>query len=187
MDSKNEFLQQFGLTNTWHLASTPLEAATTELEWAMLRWGEAFERYQRELLSRLNQTSLNTQEVQLLHTIRLQDRPKSTAIIASLLNRDDIQNVQYSLRKLVAQKLVKKVKDGAGKSYNLTVTEKGRRVTDDLVAMRRRFLIEQLEGIEHNESRLLEAARMVSLMTAICNEAGRTYAPSLPADSLLAS
>lgn len=175
MDSKSSFLQQSGLSNSWHLATTPLEAATTELEWAMIRWSETFERYQFEVLSRLNQSSLNTQEIRILHAIRMQDRPKSTAIIASVLNRDDIQNIQYSLRKLIAQKMIKKVKDGVGKSYNLAVTEKGRRLTEDLADFRRRFLIEQLETVEHSETKLLAAARMVSMMTAMCNEAGRTF------------
>ena len=183
MDSKNTSLQQSGLTNTWHLASTPLENAATELEWALMRWWEAFERYQREALSRLRQSNLNTPEVLILHTIRMQDRPKSTGMIANLLNRDDIQNIQYSLRKLVAEKMIKKVKDGVGKSYSLTVTEKGRRFTDDLAELRRKFLIHQLEGIENNETRLLEAAKMVSMMTALCNEAGRISVPGMLMDA----
>lgn len=152
----------------------------TELEWGLLRWGEAFERYQREALSRLGQSSLNTQEVTILHTIRMQDRPKSTGVIANLLNRDDIQNIQYSLRKLVAEKMIKKVKDGAGKSYNLAVTEKGKRFTDEMADLRRNFLIQQLEGVENNEARLLEAAKMVSMMTALCNEAGRSSIQTPP-------
>lgn len=186
MDNKNLFLQQAGLTNSWHLATTPLEAAATELEWAMFRWSETFERYQLEVLSRLNQASLNTQEIRILHVVRLQDRPKSTAIVASLLNRDDIQNVQYSLRKLIAQKMVKKVKDAVGKGYNLAVTEKGRRLTEDLAAFRRRFYIEQLAAVEDGETKMLAAARMVSLMTVMCNEAGLAYEPSLLTEGMLA-
>jgi predicted MarR family transcription regulator len=181
MEKKNKSAPPV-LANAWHLAATPLEAAATELEWALLRWREAFERYQREALSRLSYSNLNTQEGLLLHIIRMQDRPKSTGMIANLLNRDDVQNIQYSLRKLVAEKLVKKVKDGAGKSFNLTVTEKGRQLTDDLVDLRRKILIKQLEGIEKNESRILESAKMVSMMTALYNEAGRISAPTILLD-----
>lgn len=180
MDSKTLFLEQVGLTNSWHLATTPLEAASTELEWAMFRWSETFERYQLEVLSRLDQSSLNTQEVRILHAIRLHDRPKSTAVVASLLNRDDIQNVQYSVRKLIAQKMVKKVKEGVGKGYNLGVTENGRRLTDDLAEFRRRFFIAQLATVEDGEAKLLAAAKMVSLMTVMCNEAGLTYESGMP-------
>lgn len=183
MNNKTLFLNQVGLTNAWHLATTPLEAATTELEWAMFRWCETFERYQLEVLSRLNQSSLSTQEIRILHVIRLQDRPKSTAMVAGLLNRDDIQNVQYSLRKLIAQKMVKKVKD-VGKGYNLAVTEKGRRLTDDLAAFRRKSYIEQLAAVEDGEAKLLAAAKMVSLMTGLCNEAGLTYEPGTPAEEV---
>lgn len=185
MKNKTLFLNQVGLSNTWHLATTPLESATTELEWAMFRWSETFERYQLEVLSRLNQSSLNSQEIRILHTVRLQDRPKSTGIVASLLNRDDIQNVQYSLRKLIAQKMIKKIKDGVGKGYNLAVTEKGRRLTEDLAEFRRRFFIEQLATVEDGEAKLLAAAKMVSLMTVMCNEAGLSYEPSIPAEAML--
>ncbi len=177
MGSKNTFLEQSGLSSAWHLATTPLEAATTELEWAMLRWGQAFERYHCEMMNRLDQSGLSTQEVMILHAIRMQDRPKSAAMIAGLLNRDDIQNIQYSLRKLIAQKCVKKVRDGVGKGFNLAVTDRGRRLSDDVAALRRRLLIEQLAGVENNTPRLMEAARVVSLMTAMCNEAGRTSLP----------
>lgn len=171
------------MLNAWHLATNPLEAAATELEWALIRWWEALERYQREALSRLGHPKLNTQEVLILHTVRMQDRPKTTGMIANLLNRDDIQNVQYSVRKLVAEKMVKKIKDTSGKSYSLTVTEKGRRFTEDLAELRRRFLISQLEGIENSEARLLEAAKMVSMMTALYNEAGRIATPGLPPEN----
>lgn len=180
MNTQNTSLQQtIALNNSWHLASTPLESAMTELEWGLLRWWEAFDRYQREVVNRLGHPNLSTQEVSILHSIRLQERPKSTGVIANLLNRDDIQNIQYSLRKLVAEKMIKKVKDGAGKSFNFAVTEKGKRFTDELAEFRRTFLVQQLEGVENKEERLLEAARMVSLMTALCNEAGRLSIPNI--------
>jgi predicted MarR family transcription regulator len=143
----------------------------------MVRWTQAFERYQREALTRLRQSNLTTSEVLILHIIRMQDRSKSTGMIANLLNRDDIQNVQYSLRKLVAEKLIKKVKDGAGKSYNVAVTDKGRKLTDDMAKLRRNFLIQQLTNLENGEQRLLDAAKMVSMMTALCNEAGSIPSP----------
>lgn len=182
MDIKNIFPHPSGMLNLWHLAQTPLEAAATELEWALIRWSEAFERYQREVLSRLRQAHLSSQEVLILHTIRMQDRPKSASMLANLLNRDDIQNIQYSLRKLVAEKLVKKVKDGAGKSYNLTVTEKGRQFTEEMAELRRQFLIQPLGDVGNNEVRLLEAAKMVSLMTALYNEGGWLSARNIPLD-----
>ncbi|GAA4017907.1 winged helix DNA-binding protein [Actimicrobium antarcticum] len=166
--------------NSWHLAHTPLEAAATEIEWSLVRWWEAFNRYQNELLSRLSQGNLTPQEVHILHIIRMQDRPKSTSMVANLLNRDDIQNIQYSLRKLVAEKLIRKVKDGVGKSYSLAVTEKGKRFTEEIAELRRQFLIQQLGSMKDSEARLLEAARTLGLMTAMYNEAGRMSLPDMP-------
>ena len=177
MDSKATEFEQPALVKSWHLAADPLEFAATEFEWSLVRWTQAFERYQREALSRMRQSNLTTSEALILHIIRMQDRTKSTGMIANLLNRDDIQNIQYSLRKLVAEKLIKKVKDGAGKSYNVAVTEKGRKLTDGLAKLRRNFLIQQLTNLESGEQRLLDAAKMVSMMTALCNEAGSIPSP----------
>ena len=53
----------------------------------------------------------------ILHLIRMRDRLKTSSMIANLLNRTDAHNLQYSTRKLIAQKLVTKVKHGAGKVF----------------------------------------------------------------------
>lgn len=158
----------------WHLSKTPLEAATTELEWALLRWREAFTRYNLHALNMVGLSEVSPAEMLILHIIRLHDRPKSATMIANLLNRDDIQNVQYSLRKLVSMGLAEKVRDRAGKYNNLAVTARGRQACDDMAAIREQLLIADVAQLDNGEELLLQAARTVSMLTGLYDSAGRT-------------
>lgn len=157
----------------WHLSKTPLEAATTELEWALLRWREAFTRYNLHALNMVGLSGVSPAEMLILHIIRLHDRPKSATMIANLLNRDDIQNVQYSLRKLVSMGLAEKVRDKAGKYNNLAVTARGRQACDDIAAIREQLLIADVAQLDNGEELLLQAARTVSMLTGLYDSAGR--------------
>jgi predicted MarR family transcription regulator len=94
-------------------------------------------------------------------------------MIANLLNRDDVQNIQYSLRKLMGLDLVRKARDGAGKNTNVEVTEKGRQVCDEVANIRRQLLIRQIGELENGEARLLFSARTVSMLIGLYDEAGR--------------
>jgi predicted MarR family transcription regulator len=70
----------------------------------------------------------------------MNDRPKSIKDLARLTNRDDVPNIQYSLRKLIGAGLVERKGSGrSGVTYEVTV--EGRRVTDDYGALRRRLLM----------------------------------------------
>lgn len=158
----------------WHLSRTPLEAATTELEWALLRWWEAFGRFSLHALNMLGLPGVSPTEMLILHIVRLHDRPKSATMIANLLNRDDIQNVQYSLRKLVGMGLVAKVRDQKGKYNHLAVTAKGRKVCDDFAAIRTQLLIADVTQLDNGEAVLLQAAKTVSMLTGLYDSAGRT-------------
>jgi predicted MarR family transcription regulator len=162
-----------GVDTHWHLATTPLEAAAAELEWSLLRWQQAYSRFTRQALNMLDLSTMSVQEMDILHVVGLHDRPKPAGMIANLLNRDDLQNIQYSLRKLLGMKLVQKAKDGSGKNVNLTVTNKGRQVCDEYANIRRMLLIEQVGQLEDAENRLLRAAKTVSIYTGLYDEAGR--------------
>src|SRR5437764_9438564 len=84
----------------WHLAQTDFEYRVTAFEWSLARLNEAFARFVSELGAITIGPDLKHSEHMILHAIRMQDRAKGGATIARLLNRDDLQNVQYSLRKL---------------------------------------------------------------------------------------
>ena len=112
----------------WHLGDSPHEGKLTDLEWCVLRYQQAFERWVVQLGAITGLENLNYIEIQLLNVIRMQDRPKTAASIARQLNRDDIPNIQYVLRKLVRDGLCEKVSTPGSKSTDFAVTEEGKKM-----------------------------------------------------------
>ena len=159
----------------WHLADSALEVSTTELEFALMRTFEGFGRWQMECLASVSDIAATGPENALLHIIRMNDRPKTIKDLARLTNRDDVPNIQYSLRKLIGGGLVKR--QGSGRSgVTYEVTDLGRRVTDDYGAVRRRLLIAEVDGVPGFATRLAEATRTLNLLSGIYEEVARVAA-----------
>ncbi len=155
-----------GLDYHWHLANSAVEVDTTELEFALMRAFEGFGRWQSECLASVAEVAASGPENALLHIIRMNERPKTIKDLARMTNRDDVPNIQYSLRKLIGAKLV--LRHGAGRSgVFYEVTDLGRRVTDDYGALRRRLLIEAIESLPGFADRLQEATRTLNLLSGI--------------------
>jgi len=159
----------------WHLAQSDVEIDTTELEFALMRAFEGFGRWQSECLASVSEIAAAGPENALLHIIRMNDRPKTIKDLARLTNRDDIPNIQYSLRKLLAAGLV--VRMGSGRSgVTYQVTDDGRRITDDYGEVRRNLLIAAIDNLPGFADRLAEATRTLNLLTGIYAEASRVAA-----------
>lgn len=158
----------------WHLASTPHDARLTELEFALLRCREAFDHFVVQGAKAASDLDIGAADAVMLHVIRMHERAKSAQTIARLLNRDDIQNVQYSLRKLIAQELVRKTR--TGKTIEYAVTESGSRATDRFAHLKGLLLSEPSRAVVGIEEKLVEAAKLLMLMTGLYEEAARTSA-----------
>ena len=96
------------LDRSWHLARTPEEMNVAGIEYALIRCFEAFGHWQAECLASVAEFSASGPENALLHMIRANDRPKSVRDLAHMANRQDVPNIQYSLRKLIKGGLVAK-------------------------------------------------------------------------------
>jgi predicted MarR family transcription regulator len=164
-----------GIDYRWHLAQSPVEVATTELEFALMRTFEGFARWQSECLASVVDLAATGPENAMLHIIRMNDRPKSIKDLARLTNRDDVPNIQYSLRKLIAAGLVERQGSGRG-GVTYSVTAEGRRVTEDYGALRRRLLIAAVAGVPGFPERLTEATRTLNLLSGIYEEISRVAA-----------
>lgn len=164
----------------WHLGHTHHEAMTTEFEWSILRFQQAFERFCLQVGNICGLVELSFPELILLHVIGMQERPKTAALIARQLNSDAINNIQYSLRKLLNYKLIVKIKEGSGKIYTYDVTKKGRALVNEYAQIRQLVLTEQTKSIEEIDRKLYETSKLVSLLTGLYDEASRiaaTYRP----------
>ncbi|MFC3422995.1 winged helix DNA-binding protein [Rhizorhabdus histidinilytica] len=164
----------------WHLAKNDFEYKTTEFEWSLIRFYEAFTRFVYTTGMITIGGDIKFAEHIILHVIRMQDRPKNSATIARLINRDDIPNIQYSLRKLESIGLVEKVRDGKGNQFNYTVTELGEKVTDEYHDIKAHILIERLQEIQKAPEKLESMARFLSILTGVYEEAARDSATITP-------
>ena len=97
----------------WHLAEDSIGVAMTDLEYAILRVFEAFGRWQSECLTAVSGARITSPENVLLHVIGMKGRAKTIHDVMLLTNRQDTQNVQYGLRKLIKLGFVKKAGNGA--------------------------------------------------------------------------
>jgi predicted MarR family transcription regulator len=159
----------------WHLARTPLEIEVAELEYAVMRAFEAFGRWQVECLANVIDFTASGPENALLHIIRMNDRPKSIRDLAYMANREDIPNIQYSLRKLIKGGLV--VRSGSGRAgVSYEVTPLGREVTDQYAEVRAALLINAIKRVPALAQRLKVTAQTLDLMLGIYAQAARTAA-----------
>jgi predicted MarR family transcription regulator len=163
------------IDRSWHLARTPQEMHVAELEYALIRCFEAFGHWQAECLASVAGFSASGPENALLHMIRMNDRPKSMRDLAHMANRQDIPNMQYSLRKLIKGGMV--ARSGSGRSgVTYEVTELGRQITDDYADVRADLLVNSVARVPDLAKRLPEAAHALDLMIGIYEQAARTAA-----------
>jgi predicted MarR family transcription regulator len=163
------------LDRTWHLARTPEEMIVADIEYALIRCFEAFGHWQAECLASVAEFSASGPENALLHMIRANDRPKSVRDLSHMANRQDIPNIQYSLRKLIKGGLV--VKSGSGRSgVTYETTELGRNVCDRYADVRADLLIQSVGRLPELAKRLPDAAHALDLMTGIYEQAAREAA-----------
>lgn len=160
----------------WHLAKTASELKITEFEYGVMRFHEAFARWAESAMSIAAGLDLGLAEQTILHVIRMQNRPKGAATIARLLNRDDIPNIQYTLRKLEGLKLIRKIKEKGVKTFNYTVTPMGEHVTNEYSRIREQLLIKHLSAIANIDDRIGDTGELLSILTGIYEEAARISA-----------
>jgi predicted MarR family transcription regulator len=159
-----------------------MEFQATEFEWSLIRFYEAFSRFvlTTGMVTIAADVDIKYQEHVILHVIRMQDRPKNSATIARLMNRDDIPNIQYSLRKLESAGLIEKRKDNNSKTYSYAASARGIQLTDEYYKVRHEILVKRLEEISEVQEKFEKGARFMSLLTGIYEEAARDSATITP-------
>jgi len=94
----------------------------------------------------------------------MKDKAKTISELARFLNRDDLANIQYSLRKLQKAGLIEKHGRSKRRGIRYRVTEKGKQVTGVFVEMRARLLIEMMPSFEELQKLLEATEEMLAIM-----------------------
>jgi predicted MarR family transcription regulator len=160
----------------WHLANDETEFKVTELEFALMRVLEAFSRWVAAADEIVGLSEFKHAEHVILHVIRMQNRPKSGATIARLLNRADLPNIQYSLRKLEGASLIEKHRETGTKNHTYSITKLGERLTNEYARLRTEILIRKLRSLSEFDQRADDATELLSILTGIYEESARASA-----------
>lgn len=164
------------LNRSWHLAADSHEVAVTDLEFAIFRVWEAFTRWQAACLSAVGGDGFSGSDSGVLHVIRMREAPKSISEIARLLNRDDMSNIQYSLRKLTKAGLIHKVGSGGKRGVLYEVTPKGKDLTERYSEVRRSLLLSLTRSVHDWEHDVETTGRILNLFTGMYEQAARVAA-----------
>ncbi|RLA42840.1 MAG: hypothetical protein DRR06_13520 [Gammaproteobacteria bacterium] len=161
----------------WHLATSDLELNFTELEFSVLRISAAFDRWQKDCLACCIDGGLSGTDNAVLHIIRMHDRAKSISEVARLMNRDDLSNLQYSLRKLTKVGLITRAGTGNSKrTAAYEVTDKGTSVSDMFAQYRRELLLSLTASIKSLDEDILTASKVLNLTSGLYDHASTVAA-----------
>jgi len=168
----------FDKAKSWHLSEDSDDAAVTDFEFALMQVYEAYQRYAVALARLVGESELNFNEVVVLHVVRMQERAKDAATIAQLINREDLPNVLYNLRKLVSLGLVEKVKNGTGTLFK--VTDRGWRETQRYADLRNQVLLDAFSRTPNMVQRMADVEWTLDLMAGMYDAAAREVASINP-------
>lgn len=155
----------------WHLATTKSDEQLVSFELALMQAMESFVRYVVAGSHLVGTREISFNEMIILHIVRMQDRAKDAATIAKLINRDDLSNVLYNLRKLVSVGLVEKVRSGANSFFQ--VTEQGRLETERYASLRRETLLASVTALDALDPQLEITTGTLRIMTGLFDSALR--------------
>ena len=156
------------------LARTERERTFMEFEQALICASEAFYRFAGAVFGPTGpKLKLTGQECVILQQLMFMPQPRSISDLSRFSNRDDISNIQYSLRKLSAAGLIEKVPGSTNRDTRYRPTQAGRDLTEELVASRRELLIQPSLNLPDIEAQLKAVTRSLSLLTGMYDHTSR--------------
>ncbi len=160
-----------------HLAQSPHEAAVTEFEQALICAAQAFYRFIGESLGAEGaRHNLSGEDNVILQQLMASSRPRGVTDLARFSNRDDIANLQYSLRKLIKAGLVEKAPGSTNRDTVYQVTPRARELTEHFLALRRELVMAPSESMPGFDEALRAAARAMQLVTSFYDHGTRVLA-----------
>jgi predicted MarR family transcription regulator len=166
-----------------HLAPTADLMAVAAYEVSLFAIFEAIHLWQEKCLE-ASGGNISGPENTLLNVIRINDKPKALSDVAQFLNRTDLSNIQYAIRKLQKQGLIQK---SPGKSKNqrkdvtYEVTEAGYALTEKFGLLRAKMLEKAFKSAGFKVETLDDMRQKINTMVGIYESVSREIA-LLPLD-----
>jgi predicted MarR family transcription regulator len=156
------------IVSSSHLVS-PRSAELSEFEFGLIVAWNAFSRWAVRCMAAAGVGELTITDVLLLHHVNHRARNKKLADICFVLNYEDTHVVAYSLKKLVAARLVRA--DKVGKEVLYSPTPAGEQAVLEYRRVREQCLVESLDT-ELNAP-IGELARLLRTMSGMYDQAAR--------------
>jgi len=154
-----------------HLTSSEQELALTEFEYGLIHVSEAFRRWTATVLKQVGGTEISYFDGLVLHSVRFRDRSKGVAEISRFLNREDLSNVQYSLRKLESLELLAKSPGKTRRETVYEVTAKGVELTDRYAQLRQDVLVRMVQSLAAHKQLLHGLTDELNVMAGLYEQA----------------
>ena len=168
-----------------HLAATEHEQAVTDFEQSLICASEAFYRFAGALLGpEAKQHNLSGQDCVILQQLVTARAPRRIGDLLRFANRDDVSNIQYSLRKLIKAGLVQQVRGACQRDMAYAVTPSGGRASARLVAQRRNLLMKptsHMGDLAQGELRVLSMT--LGMLTGIYDHGTRVLTAQTGSDT----
>ena len=172
MDSKKPVLDKH-----WHLGGSEDELVVAEFEYALMRSIESFNAWQQECLAAVSGHKMSATDNVVLHITRMNDRPKSITELATLMNRADLSNIKYAVRKLVAAGLLEKLSEGSKrKGTRYRATAAGIEMTEAYARLRQELLMPSLGDISGIQDKLDRVTQTLNLVSGIYEQSAHVLA-----------
>ncbi|MEQ9334226.1 winged helix DNA-binding protein [Thalassobaculum sp.] len=157
-----------------HLAGNPREFAVTQFEQGLICAAEAFYRFYGALLGREGRMrGISGQDNVVLQQILAASRPLSVADIARFANRDDIANIQYSLKKLLRAELIRKAGRTSARETSYEVTGLAREWTAAFVNLRRELFTDPSAQILDFDAQLATCGKLLNTIAGFYDHGTR--------------
>jgi len=157
-----------------HLATTPHEFAVTRFEQGLICAAAAFYRFYGVLLGREGRVrNISGQDNAILQQIMAASRPLAVTDVARFANRDDIANIQYSLKKLLRAGLIEKAGRTSARETSYLVTELARHWTRDFLQLRRQLFTDPAAQIPDFDDQLEKSAHLLNLIAGFYDHGTR--------------
>jgi len=173
MSTKNEQRGKPEQRSSRYMTTSDEATALTRLELAILRVYEAFGRWAVELhkLGEEVASPVGFNDIALLHCIRMRGHDPSVSELLHFLNRHDIANIQYSIKKLIKYGLVQTCTGTTKRESRISLTKLGVELTDLYANVRNDVLIALLRSNEGAGEQLSQAALALEHLIGMYDQA----------------
>ena len=117
--------------------------------------------------------NISGQDNAILQQIMAASRPLAVTDIARFANRDDIANIQYSLKKLTRAGLIEKAGRTSARETSYVVTEIARHWTQDFLKLRRQLFTDPAAQLPDFDDQLEKSAHLLNLVAGFYDHGTR--------------